>query len=84
MRDIPFRIVFALRMPKPQRLPNVDEQALLAQLQVRLVLPGETARWNQLVRRHHCLKSSRLVGEQRRYVVSDAQGTWLALSLIHI
>ena len=66
-------------MSKPQRLPNVDEQALLAQLQVRLVLPGETARWNQLVRRHHYLKSSRLVGEQRRYVVSDAQGTWLAL-----
>lgn len=70
---------FDLRMPKPQRLPNLDEQSLLRQLQVRLIAPGERTQWNQLVRRHHYLKNARLVGEQLRYVVTDAQGNWLAL-----
>jgi len=66
-------------MPKPQRLPNIDEQTLLKELQVRLALPGERTRWNKLVRRRHYLKNARLVGEQLRYVVTDARGTWLAL-----
>lgn len=66
-------------MPKPQRLPNIDEQSLLNELKVRLALPSERTRWNQLVRKHHYLKNARLVGEQLRYVVTDAKGTWLAL-----
>src|ERR1035438_385393 len=66
-------------MPKPLRLPNIDEQSLLEQLQVRLVLPAERRRWDQLVRQHHYLKNARLVGEQLRYVVIDAAGNWLAL-----
>ncbi len=66
-------------MPKPQRLPNNDEQSLLEGLQVRLITPAEKAQWNQLVRQHHYLKNARLVGEQLRYVVTDAQGRWLAL-----
>jgi hypothetical protein len=32
-----------------------------------------------LVREHHYLKNALLVGEQLRYVVKDAKGTWLAL-----
>ena len=52
---------------------------MLRELQVRLVLPCERARWNKLVGQHHYLKNSRLVGEQLRYVVTDAKGTWLAL-----
>lgn len=66
-------------MPKPQRLPNIDEQSLLKELEVRLMLPGELARWNKLVRQHHYLKNARLVGEQLRYVVTNAKGDWLAL-----
>jgi hypothetical protein len=66
-------------MPKPQRLPNIDEQTVLEELQVCLALPCERARWNKLVRRHHYLKNAQLVGERLRYVVTDAQGTWLAL-----
>jgi hypothetical protein len=72
-------MIFALWMPKPQRLPNLDEQSLLEQLQVRLVLPTERTRWNKLVSRHHYLKNARLVGEQLRYVVTDAKDNWLAL-----
>ena len=66
-------------MPKPQRLPNVDEQIVLDELQVCLTLPCERSRWNKLVREHHYLKNALLVGEQLRYVVKDAKGAWLAL-----
>jgi Domain of unknown function (DUF4338)/DDE_Tnp_1-associated len=66
-------------MPKPHRLRTIDEQTLLEELQVRLILPGERSRWNKLVSEHHYLKNALLVGEQLRYVVLDAKGTWLAL-----
>jgi len=66
-------------MPKPHPLPNTDEQTVLGQLQALLVSPKQRPRWNELVRQHHYLKSSDLVGEQLRYVVTDAKGTWLAL-----
>jgi len=66
-------------MPKPLRLPNINEQSVLRELQVRLALPSERVRWNRLVREHHYLKNSRLVGEQLRYVVTDAKDSWLAL-----
>lgn len=66
-------------VPKPKRMPDRDEQAVLDELQVNLVAAGQKKRWNQLVRQHHYLKSSNLVGEQLRYVVTDAQGRWLAL-----
>ncbi len=66
-------------MSKPHRLPDFDEQAVLETIQVRLVLPAEHARWNNLVRKHHYLKNAHLVGEQLRYVVTDDKGTWLAL-----
>jgi len=52
-RDIPFRLVFHVRMPKPHRLPNIDEQTVLEELQVCLALPCERTRWNKLVREHH-------------------------------
>jgi hypothetical protein len=46
---------------------------------VELISPRQKPRWNQLVRKHHYLKSADLVGEQLRYVVTDAKGNWLAL-----
>jgi hypothetical protein len=66
-------------MPKPQRLPNIDEQSLLKELEVRLISSGERTQWNKLVGQHHYLKNAQLVGEQLRYVVTNAKGTWLAL-----
>jgi hypothetical protein len=66
-------------MAKPARLPNHDEQSLLHELQVRLITGKERSRWNRLVRQHHYLKNADLVGEQLRYVVTDAAGHWLAL-----
>lgn len=66
-------------MPKPVLKPNPGEQAILDQLRVEPVRSSEVARWNKLVRRHHYLKSSRMVGEQLRYKVVDAHGKWWAL-----
>jgi len=66
-------------MSKPPRLPNDHEQTILDQLQVQLVGPQQRPRWNKLVCQHHYLKNADLVGEQLRYVATDAQGNWLAL-----
>ena len=65
-------------MARPLRLPNVEEQAVLDGLVVRLTVPGEEERWNQLMVQRHYLKNARLVGEQLRYVAESA-GTWVAL-----
>lgn len=61
------------------RAPAPDEQALLARLQVRLLGPDELARCHQLLDQYHYLKSPKPVGERLYYVVTDAQGRWLAL-----
>gem|GEM_PF-6718984 len=48
---------------------------LLKEIIVRPILPGE--RWEELMRRHHHLGFSRLVGESLRYVAERA-GEWFA------
>ena len=66
-------------MPKPLRLPNASEQAVLDGLSLCLLTePEDKERWDQLVAERHYLKSARLVGEQLRYV-AEYQGQWLAL-----
>jgi len=66
-------------MPKPLRLPNAKEQAVLEGLSLRLLIESEDKqRWDQLVIEHHYLKNATLVGEQLRYV-AHYQGQWLAL-----
>jgi hypothetical protein len=66
-------------MPKPLRLPNASEQALLDSLTVRLVTQAEElCRWNQPCTQRHYLKNASLVGEQLRYV-AEYQGQWLVL-----
>jgi hypothetical protein len=60
-------------------MPDGDQQAVLEELQVELISSKQKGPWNRLVRKHHYLKSADLVGEQLRYVVKDAKGTWLAL-----
>jgi hypothetical protein len=62
---------------KPIRLPEADERAVLAQLEVRLICPEEQPRWEQTVTAHHYLKNATLVGEHLRYVATF-QGQWLA------
>lgn len=68
-------------MKKPLRLPNCDEQALLDQVQIRLVEREEMERFNQLLNEHHYLGSIKPVGERLQYIAVDAQEQWLALLL---
>jgi Domain of unknown function (DUF4338)/DDE_Tnp_1-associated/Transposase DDE domain len=59
-------------------LSDPVEAAVLAQVTVRLVLPQEQARWDELICKHHYLKNAHLVGERLCYV-AEYQGQWLAL-----
>ena len=61
------------------RQPTPDEQEILAHLVVRLVLPEEVERFNQLLAEHHYLKNGQLVGEHLRYV-AEYRGQWLVLA----
>jgi Domain of unknown function (DUF4338)/DDE_Tnp_1-associated/Transposase DDE domain len=66
-------------MAKPLRLPGIEEQQVLDELQIHLLLDsGERDRWNELVTKQHYLHTAILVGEQFRYAVSY-QGQWLGL-----
>ena len=38
----------------------------LDQIEVRLIRPEETSRWDELVCEHHYLKNAQMVGEQLR------------------
>ena len=65
-------------MSKTLRLPNCDEQALLDQVQMRLVERAELERFKQLLDEHHYLGGLKAVGQRLHYVATDAQGEWLA------
>src|SRR6202521_673227 len=66
-------------MSKTLRLPDCDQQALLDQVQVRLVERTELERFKGLLDEHHYLGSVKGVGERLQYVATDAQCQWLAL-----
>ena len=51
-------------MRKTLRLPNCDEQALLEQVQVRLVEHAELERFKHLLDEHHYLGSLKEVGQR--------------------
>jgi hypothetical protein len=55
-----------------------DQQALLDGVQVRLIVPEERERFDQLIATEHYLGNAQLVGEQLRYV-AEYQGNWVAL-----
>ena len=59
--------------------PTADEQRILEQVTVRPVQPHEKERFDQLLVKHHYLKSAELVGEHLRYVATY-QGQWFALA----
>jgi hypothetical protein len=62
------------------RKPTPSEQALLNRVEVILLEADEAARarFDAAITAHHYLKSSRLVGEQLRYV-AHVDGQWVAL-----
>jgi hypothetical protein len=57
---------------------TADEQEVLRGMTVRLVLPEERARFDEIIIREHYLHNAVLVGEQLRYVV-EYKGRWVAL-----
>lgn len=63
------------------RMPELEQQVLLDQLQVRVLGSSEIARFNELLDKHHYLGSYRPVGQRLYYAVTDAQGQWVALLL---
>jgi hypothetical protein len=66
-------------MKKPLRLPDSLQQAILDQLQVRLLERSELRQANRLLDQHHYLGALKPVGERLYYVATDADGQWLAL-----
>ncbi len=61
------------------RQPTPDEQEILTHLVVRLASADEVEQFDQLITKHHYLKSAHLVGEHLRYV-AQYRGQWLALA----
>lgn len=54
------------------------QQAVLDEVQVRLIQPEERKRFDQIITQHHYLHSAELVGEQLRYV-AEHRGQWVGL-----
>src|SRR5438876_3456762 len=57
-------------MAKPTRLPDWDQQELLNGLRVQVAAPEQLPRIEQLLDKHHYLKSLRPVGERLYYIVT--------------
>ena len=55
-----------------------EEPNLLKGVQIRLLLPEERERFDQLMDQQHYLGNAQLVGEQVRYV-AEYQGQWVGL-----
>jgi hypothetical protein len=66
-------------MSQKFRTPAPIQQALLHQVQVRLLEPSEIDRCHQVLDQHHYLKSLKPVGERLYYAAVDPQGQWLAV-----
>jgi hypothetical protein len=59
-------------------LITAEQQAILDQVEVRLITPSERDRFDQLMVAEHYLHNAECVGEQLRYV-AEFQGRWVAL-----
>ena len=57
---------------------RVEQSIELSAVVVRLIQPEERIRWDELMRTHHYLGLSALVGRSLRYV-AESNGQWLAL-----
>jgi|TARA_B100002003_G_scaffold247859_1_gene280283 hypothetical protein len=60
-------------------MPELEEQAVLDTVEVRLLESEELKRANQLLDEHHYLKSPKPVGQRLYYVATDSQGEWLVI-----
>lgn len=66
-------------MEKPKKVATTAaEQDVLRGMNVRLILPDERIRFDDILIREHYLNSAELVGERLRYV-AEYQGRWLAV-----
>jgi hypothetical protein len=46
-------------MAKPLRLPGIEEQCVLDELEIQLLVePAQQARWNRLVKERHYLRNA--------------------------
>lgn len=68
-------------MLKNVRMPEKDQQALLDEVQVRLIEKEERGRFDELMDAHHYLGSVQAAGRRLYYVATDAQGKWVGLML---
>ena len=59
-------------------VPSPTAPWKLSAVRVRLIEPGELARWEALMRAHHYLGLTAMVGKSLRYV-GEVEGQWLAL-----
>ena len=66
-------------MPKPKRLPDLEEQRLLREVRLQLATPEDLPRINELLDANHYLGSLKPVGERLYYIALDAKGHWLGL-----
>jgi hypothetical protein len=74
--DAHFSTLGGMGTPKP--LLSEEECTILAEVQVRVIEPGERERFDQLICDEHYLHRADLVGEQLRYV-AEYPGQWVAL-----
>jgi hypothetical protein len=70
--NLGFKLPWVSGMSKPYRLPQVEEQIVLDELQVQVVGPEDYPRFQSLLRRHHDLQGIRPVGERLYYVAARA------------
>lgn len=65
-------------MVPPVAFATSSFPSFLARVIIRLVLPGERRRWEELMCQHHYLGFKGMVGKSLRYVVEN-DGQWLAI-----
>jgi len=63
---------------KNEAWKKYTDAGALARVTLRLILPDEKARWDELICQRHYLKNANLVGRQLRYV-AELDGEWVAL-----
>lgn len=72
------QILFSAGMKKIIRIPDMSEQHLLNEVNVRLISDSERFDYDALLDKEHYLKSGHPVGESLRYV-AEYDGRWVAL-----
>lgn len=68
-------------MPKSFRRPDEAQQQILDGLQIVVAQSSDLPRIGELLQAHHYLGNVQPVGERLYYLVTDAQGGWLAILL---